>query len=249
MARRPDIRTNQADVACDVCGRTLLRGEHAEAFLAGGAAPRRSASCAPRAPQHEGWIRESGGDDLGAAPPRAARAAGARCSAGCARAASGARDVERRRSRPSRRRPRRRRPPTAPRRGASATASRRPSRAPTSRAARATCAPCPTNAELKMERALEVFNALRAPAHRRRRRALARRARRSCVRPLADRPSVVAITVMWELSLVPLRGRPLRRGRRRPRASAQGDELAELDAERAASPTPPPTSAAACTSS
>ena len=36
MARTRDIRTNQLDVACDVCGRTLLRGEHAEHFLAGG---------------------------------------------------------------------------------------------------------------------------------------------------------------------------------------------------------------------
>ena len=37
VARTRDIRTNQVDVACDICGRTLLRGEHAESFLAGGA--------------------------------------------------------------------------------------------------------------------------------------------------------------------------------------------------------------------
>ena len=36
MARTRDIKTNQQDVSCDVCGRTLLRGERAEAFLAGG---------------------------------------------------------------------------------------------------------------------------------------------------------------------------------------------------------------------
>ena len=30
MARTRDIRTNQLDVACDICGRTLLRGEHPE---------------------------------------------------------------------------------------------------------------------------------------------------------------------------------------------------------------------------
>ena len=36
MARTRDIRTNQLDIACDVCGRTLLRGEHAEHDLAGG---------------------------------------------------------------------------------------------------------------------------------------------------------------------------------------------------------------------
>ena len=36
MARTRDIKTNQLDIACDVCGRTLLRGEHAEHYLAGG---------------------------------------------------------------------------------------------------------------------------------------------------------------------------------------------------------------------
>ncbi len=36
MARNRDIRTNQLDVACDICGRTLLRGEHPEHYLAGG---------------------------------------------------------------------------------------------------------------------------------------------------------------------------------------------------------------------
>ena len=36
MARTRDIRTNQVDVACDICGRTLLRGEQAETFLTAG---------------------------------------------------------------------------------------------------------------------------------------------------------------------------------------------------------------------
>ena len=31
-----DIRTAQVQVSCDVCGRTLLRGERAETYLAGG---------------------------------------------------------------------------------------------------------------------------------------------------------------------------------------------------------------------
>ena len=34
MAKTTDIKTNQEDVACDICGRTLLRGEHAEGYLA-----------------------------------------------------------------------------------------------------------------------------------------------------------------------------------------------------------------------
>jgi hypothetical protein len=57
----------------------------------------------------------------------------------------------------------------------------------------------PTNADLKMERALDVFN---ASDHVRTVGGVARSlgAPAVCVRPLADRPSVVTITVMWELS-------------------------------------------------
>ena len=69
MARTRDIRTNQLDVACDVCGRTLLRGEHAEHFLAGGERRMVCDLCTARA-QHEGWIRESGADDLEMRHPR-----------------------------------------------------------------------------------------------------------------------------------------------------------------------------------
>jgi hypothetical protein len=52
-----DIRTSLVHVTCDVCGRTLLRGEHAQTYLAGG--HRRSVCelCAVRA-AHEGWVRE-----------------------------------------------------------------------------------------------------------------------------------------------------------------------------------------------
>ena len=63
MARSRDIRTNQSDLACDICGRTLLRGEHAETFLAGGSRREVCDLCTARA-QHEGWIRESGADEL-----------------------------------------------------------------------------------------------------------------------------------------------------------------------------------------
>jgi hypothetical protein len=44
-------------VACDVCGRTLLRGEHAETYLAGGARRAVCELCSSRA-LHEGWVRE-----------------------------------------------------------------------------------------------------------------------------------------------------------------------------------------------
>jgi hypothetical protein len=57
------IVTNQAAISCDVCGRTLLRGEKADVFLHGG--QRRSVCelCTQRA-AHEGWIREGLADEL-----------------------------------------------------------------------------------------------------------------------------------------------------------------------------------------
>jgi hypothetical protein len=59
---RKSITTNPAVVTCDVCGRTLLRGEHHDVFIGGG--QRRSVCelCTGRA-VHEGWIRE-GLDDV-----------------------------------------------------------------------------------------------------------------------------------------------------------------------------------------
>ncbi len=52
------INTSGVDTSCDVCGRTLLRGEHAEYYLNGGGARRAVCDlCTSRAAQ-EGWIRE-----------------------------------------------------------------------------------------------------------------------------------------------------------------------------------------------
>jgi hypothetical protein len=52
-----DIRTAHVQVSCDVCGRTLLRGEHAETYLAGGSRRQVCELCTARA-VNEGWVRE-----------------------------------------------------------------------------------------------------------------------------------------------------------------------------------------------
>ncbi|MCW3015239.1 MAG: hypothetical protein JWO02_2331 [Solirubrobacterales bacterium] len=53
-----------AVVSCDVCGRTLLRGENADVFLHGGSRRTVCELCTTRA-MHEGWIREGLDDALG----------------------------------------------------------------------------------------------------------------------------------------------------------------------------------------
>jgi hypothetical protein len=225
MPRTRDIRTNQTDIACDICGRTLLRGEHAEGYLAAGQRRQVCELCTARA-QHEGWIRESGGDDLELRHTRfdgrgrsfldrlRSRRERAREVNGEIAAEETA-PVEP----PRERRPREReQPPEAP-----AEEPRRP------RHVRAV----PTNADLKMERALEVFN---ASDHTRTVGGVARSlgAPEVCVRPLPDRPSVVSISVMWELSWYRYEV-DLSDEAGGVRRDAQGDELSELsDAERVA---------------
>ena len=62
---RKSIATNMAVVSCDVCGRTLLRGEHADVFLHQGARRMVCELCTSRA-VHEGWLREGLGELGGA---------------------------------------------------------------------------------------------------------------------------------------------------------------------------------------
>jgi hypothetical protein len=211
VARTRDIRTNQDDVACDICGRTLLRGEHAESFLAGGARKMVCDLCTARA-QHEGWIRESGLDDLSL---HRSRHEGRGRSW---RERFRARREQAREVQAEAEEPWEAHAAPEPVREASI-----PPRSP--RHIRAV----PTNADLKMQRALEVFN---ASDHVRTVGGVARSlgAPGVSVRPLPDRPSVVAIAVMWELSwyryeidLSDEAGGVRREG--------QGDELSELTAE------------------
>jgi hypothetical protein len=222
LARSRDIRTNQVDIACDICGRTLLRGEHAESYLAGGARKQVCELCTARA-QHEGWIRESGGDDLelhrshrdGRGRSWRERLRGRR-----ERAREVHAEMEAAHDTPGGRRVQAEpREPAVP----EPVAHEAPSLPPRSpRHVRAV----PTNLELKMQRALEVFNgsdhvrtvggvarSLGAPA--------------VSVRPLPDRPSVVSITVMWELSWYRYEI-DLSDEAGGVRRDAQGDELSDL---------------------
>jgi hypothetical protein len=210
MAQIRDIKPPDVDDTCDVCGRTLLRGEVPEHFLAGGQRRTVCELCTTRA-QHEGWIRESGADEIA---PRNTRHEG-----------RGRSFLERLRGRRERARELHAEadaapdPQPTPAGGYEVQEPRRP------RHVRAV----PTNAEMKMRRALEVFN---GSDHTRTVGGVARSLGPPavCVRPLDDRPSVVVITVVWELSwyryevdLSDEAGGVRREG--------QGDEISELPEE------------------
>jgi hypothetical protein len=65
-----DIRTSTAVTTCDVCGRTLLRGERAQIYLDGPSRRSVCELCTSRAVS-EGWVRE------GTVPPYSGRDGGA----------------------------------------------------------------------------------------------------------------------------------------------------------------------------
>jgi hypothetical protein len=184
-----DIRTTDTHAACDVCGRTLLRGEQAVMFVSGGSRRSVCELCTDRA-LHEGWVRE------GAAP----NWDGASSSG------------ERRRSLFGRRRSRRdgrvssraeleledgiEPPPMAPVRApaprSEPTTPREPSREP--RHVRAV----PTSGEQRIVSAVDVFN---SSEHRRTIAGVARSLGAPTVSVLdsEQRASLVTIVVSWEL--------------------------------------------------
>src|ERR1700722_474816 len=72
MATRA-IVTSHPVVACDVCGRSLLRGESPDVFLAGGQRRTVCELCVPRAAA-EGWLREADNHDASVRQTRGKRA-------------------------------------------------------------------------------------------------------------------------------------------------------------------------------
>jgi hypothetical protein len=165
------LDTSQAPVMCAVCGRSLLRGEHANVFIAGGARRDVCELCTTRA-AHEGWIRD-GADAVAAPRPR-----------GGERARS---LVGRLRSRIE-------------------TAAHPPDRVeePLEQASRQPVSvsrdihAVPTNAELKVSRALELFN---KSEHTKTVSGVARSlgAPEVGVKARADDGALVEIVIAWEL--------------------------------------------------
>jgi hypothetical protein len=197
-ASKKELKTDEEPVACDVCGRTILKGERTEPFLApGGRRKTVCELCIPRA-NHEGWIRGAAQDDLPAtrARPSQRRSLGARLRGmfdgnGAADHAAPASEehpppaehepAPRPREREREREPQREREPVRTRRDA--------------RQIRAV----PTTAEVKVERALETFN---ASEHPRTVAGIARSLGAPWVHASPDTPapSEVTIVVAWELS-------------------------------------------------
>jgi hypothetical protein len=177
-----DIRTAHVQVSCDVCGRTLLRGERAETYLAGGSRREVCELCTARA-MHEGWVRE------GVALERSARSApGERRRTLLGRLRRGAADEEGRIA-----------PPGSGRNGRSAwhaddAEAEQPAASATPRQVHAV----PTGVEQRAAAAIERFNASEHP------RTVAGVARSLgapvvVVRPSDDRGSLLTIVVSWEL--------------------------------------------------
>jgi hypothetical protein len=181
---KKELRPVHDHIACDVCGRTILSGERAEPYLApGGQRQQVCQLCFGRA-ENAGWIRESGSGDL---PTRSPRQQERGSILG---------------------RLRRRRPePQADNGGAPEEEQQRPApqEPPPEEEPRSVpkdprhVRAVPTTAEVKVVRALELFN---RSDHIRTVVGLTRTLGVPLISalPSADAPSKVTIVVAWELS-------------------------------------------------
>lgn len=215
---------SEGHVSCEVCHRTMLKGEQAEPYLTPSRERRLVCQlCAPRA-QHEGWIREAAAPEMPARPAR----------------------------QPERRGILRRRRPREEERGIEPVAAadpgeRRTANGDTADPDQAAPAPLrslirrsrprnprqvkavPTNAQLKIGRALELFNTSEHP------RTVAGLAR-SLGAPQAGAATSgasaaeVVLTVAWELSWYQFNV-DLSDARDPVRLRGQGQELSELSAD------------------
>jgi hypothetical protein len=245
---RKSISTTRAAVACDVCGRTLLRGEHADPFIAGGARRMVCELCTARA-ANEGWIREgadnamgvrrngqrNGRSLLGRLRPRQASGRSAR-HASTADASVTVPVTRRGYSNVDRIETAERVAHDAEVQEAVAAqeeldvaqapvAAHEPAASREPRHVRA----IPTNADLKMARALDVFN---TTAHPRRISGVARSLGQPAVTvlPSATEGSIVSIVVGWELCWYRYEV-DLADEASGVRVTGQGAELTELSAE------------------
>ena len=209
---RKTISTNGPVVACDVCGRTLLRGEHGDVFLHAGVRRMVCELCTARA-AHEGWIREGLDDATVRAGAEQGRSRGFFARLRSRRGHDAGPVLERVReaaepppgwaqdgegedldtvAAP---------PPTPETAHPHPVAAHPAHQAPAAQAPRdqRSVHAIPTNADLKMARALDLFN---TSQHRRTVAGVARSlgAPIVAVRPSPTEGSVVTIAVAWELS-------------------------------------------------
>lgn len=213
---KKSITTSHTVVACDVCGRRLLRGERSETFIAGGSRRSVCELCTARA-AHEGWLRE-GLDDIGVRRNGGGRSRSLLGRLRSRREALLAREEEERE-------------PMAHERYERSHRLRTEAAAPAPQPREVHAVP--TNAELKLARAVEVFN---ASEHTRTVAGVARSLGEPfvCVRPSPTEGAVVQIVAGWELTWYRFEV-DLGNEAAGVRIAEQGTELTELaDADRVA---------------
>jgi hypothetical protein len=188
---KKELKTDEEARSCDICGRTILKGERTEPYLApGGRRKTVCELCKPRA-DHEGWIRESAHGDIPAARARPAQRGS---FVGRLRGMFESDDAD------GQAEPVEETPPVFDDEPAPAPREREPVRE--RRQARRDnrhIRAVPTTAEVKVERALEMFN---ESDHPRTIAGIARTLGTPWVHASPDgrAPSEVTIVVAWELS-------------------------------------------------